>query len=131
MKTHINKSRVALAAMLSLATAALALALSVAPAFAMGLSTVRTPRHGLSVPVQSAGGGSVSWAGVVVVATVLAATVALAVIGWRRDRRSLARHGSPTGGTTAVPSASKRLSIRTPADVRARRLGERERREHL
>jgi formate hydrogenlyase subunit 3/multisubunit Na+/H+ antiporter MnhD subunit len=89
MKTRINKSRVALAGMLSLATAALALALSAAPAFAMGFSTWRTSQHGLSVPAPSAGGGSVSWAGVVVVAAVLAATVALGVIGWRRDRRGL------------------------------------------
>jgi hypothetical protein len=131
MKTRINKSRVALAGMLSLATAALTLALSVAPAFAMGFSTWRTTRHGLSVPAPSAGGGTVSWAGFVVVAAVLAATVALGVIGWRRDRRGLERHRSPAGGTTAMPSASKRLSIRTPADVRSRRLNDRERRQQL
>ena len=131
MKTRSNKSRVALAGMLALATAALTLALSVAPAFAMGFSTWHTARHSLAVPAPSAGGGSVSWAGVVVVVAVLAATVALGVIGWRLDRRSLARHTSPAGGKTAVPSASKPLAMRSPADVRARRLNDRERRQYL
>ncbi len=109
------------------------LGIGVAPALARPLHGPALGR-GLS-PMPPAGGG-LTFAGAIIVAAILAATVAVGVIGWRRDRRAVSRGVPATaaaGQRTVRPSgvrtvrdvrsrsAAKPLAPRTTADVRARR----------
>jgi hypothetical protein len=133
MKTNLHGFRVVRAALLPLALAVTALAIWATPALAVTASAVRIHGRGLALPVH--GGGSLSFAGVLVVVAVVAATIAFGVIGWRRDQRGVAlarsqQPGSPSGAgeeprETHKPLASKPLGARNPArnpaDVRARR----------
>jgi hypothetical protein len=121
MKFYFDKSRVASGALLSLLVAVVALVVAAAPAFGMAFSSVSMPGHRFSVPVQ--GSGSPSPAGWVVVAAILTATVAFAVVGWRHDRRSVAkaRQAELVSDEPVRPSASKTLPMRTAPAVRARR----------
>ena len=121
MKLYVSNGRVALAGALSLAVAVVALAVLAAPAFALAPSGLSMPGHGFFVPVQGAGNGSASPAGWLVVA-ILAATVAIAAIGWRHDRRAVAQtqQTGPAAKDTGRPSASKPLPMRGAPALRAR-----------
>jgi hypothetical protein len=121
MKLYFNKSRVALAALLSLLVAVVALVVGAAPAVGMAFSSVGMSGHRVAVPVQ--GSGSPSPAGWVVVAAILTATVAFALVGWGQDRRSVAkaRQADLVPDEPVRPSASKPLPMRTAPAVRARR----------
>ena len=88
MKLYVSKGRVALAGALSLAVAVVALAVLAAPAFALAPSGLSMPGHGFFVPVQGAGNGSASAVDWLVVVAILAATAAIAAIGWRHDQRA-------------------------------------------
>ena len=122
MKLYVSNGRVALAGALSLAVALVALAVLAAPAFALAPSGLSMPGHDFSVPVQSAGNGSAAPAGWLVVVAILAATVAIAAIGWRHDRRAVAQtqQTGPAAKDTGRPSASKPLPMRGAPALRAR-----------
>ncbi len=121
MKFYFDKSRVAIGALLSLLVAVVALVVAAAPAFGMAFSSVGMPGHRFSVPVQDS--GSPSPAGWVGVAAILTATVTFAVVGWRHDRRSVAkaRQAQAVPDEPVRPSASKPVPMRTAPVVRARR----------
>jgi hypothetical protein len=92
MKPLLNlviKPRVALAALVSAVTAVVVAALTAGPALARAVSAVAVPGQGFQS--QAAGSGHTSLAGLVVIAALVAATVAFGVIGWRYDRRRIAR----------------------------------------
>ena len=92
MKPLLNlviKPRVALAALVSAVTAVVVAALTAGPALARAVSAVAVPGQGFQS--QAAGSGHTSLACLVVIAALVAATVAFGVIGWRYDRRRIAR----------------------------------------
>jgi hypothetical protein len=130
MKSHLSKSRVMAAALVSLTVAAATLVVGAAPALALSFSSARVPGHGFAPPAQDAGGGT-SIASVAVVVAILAATIAFGVIGWRYDRRRLERSPltTPASGEAAAPrsrpSAAKPLPTRAAAGVHARRRDDR------
>jgi hypothetical protein len=133
----LNRPRVALAALITALTAVAVSALTAGPALARAASAVVVPGHGFPVPSQGAGSGHTSFAGAVVVAALVATTVAFGVIGWRYDRRRIARSriGGPRVAETVAtdaaqpanepgasgPAASKPLPTRTAIAARARR----------
>ena len=140
MKPLLNLSvnpRIALAALASAVTVVAVSALTAGPALARAASAAVVPGHGFPVPSQGAGSGHPSLAGAVVVAALVAATVAFGVIGWRYDRRKIARsriagpEAAETVATDAAqpanepgasgPAASKPLPTRTAIAARARR----------
>ena len=94
---------------------------------AVGTTGARVPGRG----VTALPSGGLAIGSVALVVAVLAATVALAVIGWRGDRRRTARAQSGIDSGPAVgvkapekvrrPAASKPMIARTPVEVRARR----------
>ena len=94
MKPLLNllvNPRIALAALASVVTVVAVSALTAGRALARAASSVVVPGHSFPVPSQGAGSGHTSLVGVVVVAALVAATVAFGVIGWRYDRRRIAR----------------------------------------
>ena len=140
MKLLLNfliNSRVALAALASAVTVVAVSALTAGRALARAASAVVAPGHGLPYPSQGAGSGHTSFAGLVVVAALVAATIAFGVIDWRYDRRRIARsriagpEAAETIATDAAqpadelgasgPAASKPLPARTVIAARARR----------
>jgi hypothetical protein len=139
MKPLLNllvNPRVALAALASAVTAVAVSALAAGPALARAVSAVAVPGQGFQS--QAAGSGHTSLAGLVVVAALVAATVAFGVIGWRYDRRRVARsriagHERRTGDvakavrpageplTSSGPAAARPLPTRGAAASRSRR----------
>jgi len=102
-----------------------------APAVAMATPAGRSAGRALPTVVH---GGSLSLAGAMTIVAVVAAAVAVAVIGWRFDRRRIANHeraaaasGRATGrGSGQVGASSSSGRIGAPADARARRLAPRD-----
>jgi hypothetical protein len=140
MKPLLNlliNPRIALAALASVVTVVAVSALTAGRALARAASSVVVPGHSFPVPSQGAGSGHTSLVGVVVVAALVAATVAFGVIGWRYDRRRIAHSriaGPEVAETVATdaaqpanepgasgPAASKPLPTRTAIAARARR----------
>jgi hypothetical protein len=129
--------RVALAALASAATVVPVFALSAGPALARAASAVVVPGHSFPVPSHGAGSGHISPVSLVVVAVLVAGSVAFGLIGWQYDRRRVARSRSAgpdvaeTVATDAAqpanepgasgPAASKPLPTRTAIAARARR----------
>jgi hypothetical protein len=139
MKPLLNlviKPRVALAALASAVTAVAVSALAAGPALARAVSAVAVPGQGFQS--KGAGSGHTSLAGLVVVAALVAGSVAFGLIGWRYDRRRVARSriaGDEVPATVATdaaqsadepltssgPAAAKPLSTRSAVAARARR----------
>src|SRR5664280_2550976 len=86
--------RVALAALASAVTVVVVSALTAGPALARAASAAVVPGHGLPVPPQGAGSGHISPVSLVVVAALVAGSVAFGLIGWQYDRRRVARSRS-------------------------------------
>jgi len=102
-----------------------------APAVALVTPAGRSAGRTLPIVVH---GGSLGFAGAMVIFAVVAATVALAVIGWRLDgsrvsshEQSVAASGHDTGSRAGKAGAAPSLGrIATPADARARRVAPRD-----
>ena len=98
--------RVALAALASAVTVVAVSALTAGPALARAASAAVVPGHGLPVPPQGAGSGHISPVSLVVVAALVAGSVAFGLIGWQYDRRRVARSRS-AGPDVAAANATQ------------------------
>ena len=137
MKLLLNfliNSRVALAALASAVTVVAVAASTASPALARAASAAVVPGHGFPVPSQGASSGHISLVSLVVVAALVAGSVAFGLIGWQYDRRRVARSRSAGPDVVAVDAtqpadepgasraaASKPLPTRTVTAARARR----------